>query len=483
MTEPVSTEVLPTSPSPSTRRSYRRLMRDRSFRRLWLSQFVSGLGDWLVIGLLMPLVTDLSGGSSFAVAGILIAKIVPSLLFGSVIGVFVDRFDRRRLMIACDLTRAALVLGLLFTNSLAVIYLVVFAMEVASLFFYPAKNALIPRMVDCDDVAAANGLSYTTQQASMLVGLTASGAILAVFERVVRVVLAADPPFLGRLVGLIAPERIGPRAGVFLDSLTFLVSAAAITLMTVPRTERGGGRLDLRLVGAEVAESFRFLGSHRELRAFLVTIGLAILGGGAIVPVGTVYVAENLAGELPLFARVGPLEKLVAAPQSFMLVFLALGMVAGALVVPRLAGRARLQVLFLAGIAGFGSAMLGFASVDLYGVAALFAIAAGFALATVTVTGNTYVAETVEDAIRGRVFTALEVVIRVSLLASMVVTAPLGDLVGTLVRRLVEASGTPPAGIYLTGSRLTLQLAAIIVLGAAVYAATRLDWRSETEGA
>jgi dTMP kinase len=77
------------------RGGYGRVLRDKSFRRLWIGQFVSGVGDWLVIGFLMPLVTTLSGGSSFAVAGILIAKIIPALVLSSLTGVLVDRFDRR----------------------------------------------------------------------------------------------------------------------------------------------------------------------------------------------------------------------------------------------------------------------------------------------------------------------------------------------------------------------------------------------------
>src|SRR5574340_1110160 len=98
---------------PHAKVPYSAVLRNRRFRRLWLSQFVSGIGDWLVIGLLIPLVTTLTGGSSFAVAGIMIAKIIPSLLFSSFIGVFVDRFVRRRLIIACDVARAILTLFLL----------------------------------------------------------------------------------------------------------------------------------------------------------------------------------------------------------------------------------------------------------------------------------------------------------------------------------------------------------------------------------
>ena len=177
---------------------YRRLLANQRFRRLWYAQFVSGIGDWLVIGFLMPLVTKLSGGSAFAVAGILIAKIIPALVLSSFTGVLVDRFDRRKVMIAADLVRMVLALALVWTKSLAVIYLVVLLMETASLFFWPARNSLIPYLVADEDIVSANGLSYTTQQASMLVGLSAVTAILAGFEALVRWVLAVQLPIVTR---------------------------------------------------------------------------------------------------------------------------------------------------------------------------------------------------------------------------------------------------------------------------------------------
>lgn len=468
-----------------SRGSYRRLAANPKFRRLWISQFVSGIGDWLVIGFLMPLVTVLSGGSSFAVAGIMIAKIVPALVFSSVIGVLVDRFDRRRTMIACDLTRALLALGLIAIAGLgagvqlALIYAIVLMMETASLFFFPAKNALIPYLVDEEDVTAANGLSYTTQQASMLVGLAGAGAILAAFESVVRAVQQADLPVVDGVLEFFAPALLGPRAGVFLDTLTFLVSAFAIWgIHIAARASHADAGFDLSLVGKDVLESFRFLRDHRELRGLLVTIGLAILGGGTIIPVGLVYVQQELSGLGPFLSQSELLQELAATPQTFMLVFLAFGMVAGALTIPRLARSVSLQALFLGGVAGFGLAMAGFASVGTYGWAGLFAAAAGFCLAGVTVAGNTYVIENVADEIRGRVFTSLESVIRVALLLSMMVMAPLGDLAAGTVRRVVESRGGELAAVTVTGSQLALQLASLIVLGAAVYALRTLDWRS-----
>ena len=470
-----------TGASTASTGAYRRILAKRPFRRLWYAQFVSGIGDWLVIGFLMPLVTTLSGGSSFAVAGILIAKIVPALVFSSVTGVLVDRFDRRKVMITADVVRALLAVVLITTSSLAVIYLVVLLMETASLFFWPARNALIPYLVDEDDITAANGLAYTTQQASMLIGLTAVGAILAGFEATVRALLASNVPIVGKFVGLFAPALLGPRAGVVLDVLTFVFSAlmvASIHMKARPNHMAEGERaLDLSLIGKDVLESFRFLGEHKELRGLLVTIGLAILGGGAIVPVGFNYVRDNLTGTLPFADQVPVLQQLTATPAVFMLVFMAMGMVVGALFVPRLEHAIRLQLLFAGSVAAFGLALLGFASVNTYWVAGIFAIIAGACIATVTVAGNSYVVRTTADELRGRVFTAMESVIKVALLLSMIVMAPLADVIGKLVQNFVAANHLTPGSVTFTGSRLTLLISALIVLGAAAYAFKTLSWR------
>ncbi|MDO8963753.1 MAG: MFS transporter [Coriobacteriia bacterium] len=467
---------------------YRRLLTNRNFRNLWVAQTISGVGDWLVVGLLIPLVTQLSNGSSMAVAGIMIAKIIPSLVLGSVLGVVVDRFDRRKLMIVADVVNAVLCLGLLWVYSvptvaaLVIVYAVTFLMEICNLLMVPAKNALIPALVDDRDLAAANGLSYTTQQASMLVGLLASGAIVSAFVAVVRGLVAVDVPYFSAALQN-APYftyLTGPLAGVALDSMTFLLSAGLIFLIRAKSVGlvSTGGRFDIRLFGAEVLESFTVLKEHKELRGLLVSIGFAILGGGAIVSVGLVYVQQNLVGGVPFLELVPPLQRAASqAPQTFMMAFLALGMFLGAVIVPRIAVKVTLEQLFVAGVALFGFSMLGFSTTGIYWVAAIFATASGFCVAQVTVAGNTYIAETVADEVRGRVFTALESVLRIALLASMVVVAPLGDLVSGQVQSFVQSTAGDPAKLVLTGSRITLILASTIVLAAAVYAAYAIPWR------
>lgn len=471
---------------------YKRLLANRGFRNMWIGQTISGVGDWLVVGLLIPLVGTLAPGSSMAVAGIMIAKIIPSLLIGSVLGVLVDRFDRRRLMIGCDIINGCLCLGLLTASApgvvpagvaLALIYSLTFMMEICNLLFVPAKNALIPMIVEERDLATANGLSYTTQQASMLIGLVASGAIVSVFGAFLKMIIAGHIPVISAFVAG-QPGLIGPQGGIVLDFFSFLVSAALISTISVKRNERRERALDLRLIGKDVVESFNVLKGQRELRGFLLSIGLAILGGGAIVPVGLVYVQQNLVGGIPFLDLVPPLQRVAAqGPQTFMLVFLGLGMFLGAVIAPRIARRVSLARLFVTGIGGFGIAMLGFSSVGLYWVAAIFGTAAGFLIAQVTVAGNTYIAETVADEVRGRIFAALESILRVALLASMVLTAPVGDLVGGVVRRVVSATGGDPARLVLTGSRITLIFASLIVLAAAVYASFAIDWRTKRASA
>ncbi|MGV8083231.1 MAG: MFS transporter [Coriobacteriia bacterium] len=486
MTDSACPPANPATEAVANTGAYRRLLRNKRFRRLWYAQFVSGIGDWLVIGFLIPLVTKLSGGSSFAVAGILIAKIIPALILSSLTGVLVDRFDRRRVMITADIVRALLTIVLVVTNSVWVIYAVVLMMETASLFFWPARNSLIPALVDADDITSANGLAYTTQQGSMIIGLTAAAGILAAFEGLVRWVLAANLPIVGTFVGGLAPALLGPRAGVVLNIFTFVFSAIMVSTIKVSAkashtvqlaaVEATGTRASLSLLGKDVLDSFRFLGHHKELRGLLITIFLAILGGGAIVPVGATYVERNLVGGLPFANRIQALQALTASAWTFMLVFMALGMLVGALVVPRVEHRLRLQLLFAGSVGAFGGALLGFASVNQYWLAGIFAIVAGACIATVTVAGNSYIVRTTADELRGRVFTALESVIRVALLLSMIIMAPIADLVSRAVRNFIVTSGLPQSTTW-TGSRLTLQLAALVVLGAAYYAFRTLGWR------
>ena len=139
------TSGTPVPEAPETRKpGLTDLLRIRDFRFLWLGQVVSDFGDNLTYLSLLLLVNRLTG-STLALAGLAISIAVPSLVFGLISGVYVDRLDRRRVMIVSDALRGVLVLAFLFVRSADMIwfiYVVAFAVATVGTMFQPAKSAL-----------------------------------------------------------------------------------------------------------------------------------------------------------------------------------------------------------------------------------------------------------------------------------------------------------------------------------------------------
>ena len=276
-----------------------------------------------------------------AVAGIMIAKIVPSLLLGSVLGVLVDRFDRRRLMIACDLINGVLCLGLLRSASRASCRR---ASRSRSIYVDHVPDGDLQPAVGPGEERAHTRASWTSATSPPRTGcptrrsrracssaLLASGAIVAVFVAIRSGDLAAPAP---ALLGVSSERRTtryltGPHGRRRRSTSSRSCSPPfLICRIRAMRSARAGREraLDLRLFGRDVLESFTDPARPTASCAvFLISIGLAILGGGAIVSVGLVYVQQNLVGGIPFLELVPPLQRAMAsqAPSTFMMVFLA----------------------------------------------------------------------------------------------------------------------------------------------------------------
>jgi MFS family permease len=188
--------------------TYRQLLAANiDFRHLWTGQVVSEIGDWFNNIAVLALTIQLAGKGreGQAVAFYAIARHLPLFLFGPLAGVVVDRVDRRRVMIAADVARAALALGFLLANmtgKLPVIYLVGASLFAVSAFFNAAKRASIPNIVrGLNELVSANSLSASTTAATIAVG-SALGGLLSTF--------------------------IGRNSVFILNSATFLISAEMI---------------------------------------------------------------------------------------------------------------------------------------------------------------------------------------------------------------------------------------------------------------
>src|SRR5215470_9096056 len=136
------------------------LRRNRSFRQLWLGQVVSQMGDWFDTIALYTIILNLTG-SGRDIGLLLVARFVPSFIFGPISGVVADRFSRRTIMIVSDLLRAVVVLGFLFVrraDQLWIIYVLTVIQLALSTFFEPAKTAAIPSIVSDNELVPANAI-------------------------------------------------------------------------------------------------------------------------------------------------------------------------------------------------------------------------------------------------------------------------------------------------------------------------------------
>lgn len=179
------------------------LLRNRQFLLLWLGQAISNLGDAVFRIALLILVTEISS-SPLALTLVLVAQAIPSILIGPVAGVFVDRWDRRQVMLVTDVLRACAVLLFFFSNGTATLVAVAALLSTLSSFFTPARMSLVPEVVGKEHFLAASSLTESTMY----------------------VVSLAGPALGGILVGL-----LGTGVAFWFDSATFLASALCLFLL------------------------------------------------------------------------------------------------------------------------------------------------------------------------------------------------------------------------------------------------------------
>jgi len=158
------------------------IFRKRSFTLLWIGQFVSTVGSSLTALAASILVYRLTG-SALSVSLMLMATALPTVLVGLIAGVFVDRLDRRRVMIATDLLRAGLVvlIPFLIPHSIAWLYIIVALSSAVGQFFDPAHESVLPEVASDEELAAANSLIAISSFGSTAIGFAASGLIAARF--------------------------------------------------------------------------------------------------------------------------------------------------------------------------------------------------------------------------------------------------------------------------------------------------------------
>jgi dTMP kinase len=373
--------------------TFRTLLRDPAFSRLYRAILVSSLGDWIGFVAVVALVTRIGGGSAgFAVSGVMLARLLPSIVFGPFAGVLVDRFDRKRLMVIADVTRGIGYATLPLFPHLPWIYGMSFLIECLSLLWTPARDAIIPNLVPRRQLSNANTIALATGYGTLPIGGITYTAITALAVGV---------------GGSIVYVQQNPEAvALWLDALTFFFSAWMIRGLPLRRTGRPAkpGRLRPAEALGDLKEGVGFLKEHVFARAMTIGIVLAFTGAGAAISVGPLFSAA-LGG--------GP------TAWGVLVTALGVGMAGGMIFVGQIYKLIDKDTLFpLAILAGAG-ALIVMAAMPTVTLAALATVAMGAAAGATWVTGYTLLHENVTDELRGRVFGSLTVLARLGLFLSL----------------------------------------------------------------
>ena len=428
-----------------------RLFGSRPFLRLWLAQVFSSLGDWVGLFAILGITAQLSNNSAAAISLVMAARLLPGFFLATLGGVIVDRFDRRKIMVLCDLGRAALICTVPFVDSLWQLVVVSFFIEIMTLLWGPAKDASVPHFVPEDKLASANTLSLVASYGTMPLGAG------------IAAVLAVVATWLGGFDSLSSLKVDKDVLSLWFDAVTYVTSALIVMRLPIPRPERDGTqKFDLASSIREIKEGVQFMRSEPFSRAVIIGLGGGIIGAGAMVPLGAVFASQVLGSR---------------AQFGVMLFALGTGAAIGLFAILAFQKRLPRESVFSWAVVGCGVFLFAAVGFNVSGITALLIVVVGACAASAYVTGFTMIQETVTDDMIGRTFATLYAVVRLCLLLSLTVSPLFSDLFDWLFE-LVGVSQHIRFGGFayaFPGVRLALWGGAILTILSGLYARRQLS--------
>jgi MFS family permease len=390
----------------------RQILSLSNFRFLWLGQIISNFGDSLTYLTLVLLINRITDGDTAAIAYLLIALALPQATIGLIAGVFVDRWDRKRVMVISDLLRGFLVLAFLLigtaeNTNLFLLYVIAFFHSSVGAFFTPARSATIPLVVPKEGLLSANSLSQTSNVFFRLLGTAAAGFLVGSLEVFWPAYLVDSATFFVSVL-FIAQVKLPARAGINVVEQAALKGQAAITAVL-----------------SEMRAGLAFMTGSRILVGSLLALAVTMLGLGAV----NVLLAPMIVNDLAI------------AEEWFGAVELAqvVGMIISGSLVAVLASRFKPTNLITLGLIGIGIGVAFLALVQ--GIWSLFIILffIGLMSTPLNTAISTLVQLVVDNEMLGRVSAALGAIIQVASLVSMFAAGTLAAAIG--VRNVFVVSG------------------------------------------
>ncbi|MCU1377377.1 MAG: hypothetical protein JWN29_360 [Acidimicrobiales bacterium] len=423
-----------------------RLFGSRGFFRLWLAQVVSAIGDWIGFLAVVAIARRVGGGSGAgAISLVMSARMVPGFFLAPIAGVLVDRWDRKKVMVACDIGRAAVLLSLPFIDSLPGLVVASLLLEIATLLWSPAKEASVPNLVPTPHLTTANSLSLAAAYGTFPI----ASLLFAVLEKV------GDRLEHTSVLSFFRFGQAGSVA-IYVDVLTFVTSAVLISTLLLPLSRRkreGDLDVDFGATFRELREGWHFMFTDPVVRAVMIALATGLIGGGMVVPLGEVFSQDVLGGG--------------SAGFGLLLSAMGFGMAAGVLLLSALQKRLPKSRIFSASVLGAGACLFVGASMSNFTLALVWVGGVGLFAGSVYVLGFTILHETVADELRGRIFSSLYTLVRFCLLLSFAAGPLLADRLGALSDSVLDGHvSLAGVTVALPGVRLALWLSSVTIIGA-----------------
>ena len=418
------------------------------FRKLWTAMSVCSLGDWLNLLALTALAGNLTAGEgykfqSLAIGGVFVAKMLPAIVLGPLAGVFADRFDRRLTMFFCDLLRFALVLSIPLLGSYQWVIIATFLVECVNLFWVPAKDATVPNLVPKERLEEANQLNLLVTY-----GTAPIAALLFAVLSIADDALANLVPFLAGRDTYLA---------LFINALAYLLSAVLIfSLKDIPKNHRDAAAPTPSVL-RQIVEGWRFVGGNRLIRGLIIGMLGAFAAGGAVVGVAKIYVDALGGGDAAYGVVFGAV-----------FVGMASGMFFGIKLLKELSRRR----LFGLSIIVAGLVLVAIALVHNLVIVVLLTVLLGACAGIAWIIGYTLIGLEVDDGLRGRTFSFLQSLARVTLLLVVAVAPTLAGLFG---RRVIMVGRE--AVYQFDGSNLVLVIGGLLAAIVGIVALLQMDDR------
>ncbi len=396
-------KTLPTPAAPAQQVT-RGVLAIKPFRKLWNSMLFSSLGDWLGLLATTAMAQQLSGGdyakANFAIAGVFIARLLPAVFLGPIAGVIADKLDRRKLMVNCDILRAALYISIPIANNYFWLYTAMILVECITLFWSPAKEASVPNLVPREKLENAN-------QVSLLAAYGTAPVAAALFTFLSLFTSAINAAFSLNVTAV--------DLALYANALSF--AFAAFTIWGLREIPKGAAAKHAAETGIlkSLYEGWKSVSSSKLIRGLIVGMVGAFVAAGAVIGLARTFVGDLGGGE----AAYGVLFGAVFTG-------LALGIALG----PKVFAQFSRRRLFGASLTISGAFLVALAAIPNLVLAVFIVVILGAFSGITWVTGFTMLGMEVQDDVRGRTFAFVQSLIRVVLVGVLAVAPLIAAAVG-----------------------------------------------------